>query len=193
MTKPGGIPVDVGGFNLLLFEPKLAPELAPASSLLTITGSDPLALPSSSSSPAPASRAIAFEAAHLCNFGTQTAVRAHPISSDAPEAGAAVCRVDHDEENNHEAISFGGLSNAIDGSDRDGLGLTDPWTKVIQGQSMLEDILTSYLDVDLLKDDDGDILEQKELQLVEDLMNLLGCVSLLTLHMSKYVPVFLLV
>jgi len=193
VTKPGRIPVDVGGFNLLLFEPKLAPELAPASSLLTIPGSDPLALPSSSAAAAPASRAIAFEAAHLCNFGTQTAVRAHPISSDALGAGTAVCRVpgDHDEEHNHEAISFGGLSNAIDGSDRDGLGLTDPWTKVIQGQSMLEDILTSYLDVDLLKDDDGDILEQKELQLVEDLMNLLGCVSLLTLHMSKYVPVFL--
>jgi hypothetical protein len=172
-AKPDEAPVDVGGFNLLLFEPKSDVGATPASSLSPTPSSD-----NPESSPPPSEReGVTFGAAHLCNSGTQTALRARPLSPNpnTPGVGTVVCCVPGDLEgsHNHQAISFGGLSNAIDGSEQDGLGLTDPWTKVTQGRSMLADILASYSDTDVSKDD-SDNIEKRELHLVEDLMRLLG-------------------
>ena len=170
VAKPGEAPVDVGGLNLLLFEPKFVTEDVPTSSTSTSDTPGPL-------SSSPERKAVAFEAAQMSNSGTGTAIRARPLSSDGPRIGAVVCCVpgDQDGGHNHQTISFGGLSNAIDGSDRDGLGLTDPWTKVIRGRGMLENILTSYPDDEMLKVGIDD-LEKMELRLVEDLMRLLGYV-----------------
>lgn len=171
VAKPSESPVDVGGFNLLLFEPKLDAEATPASAIFQTPSSDTLGLSPSSSE----LESVTFEAALLGNSGTQTAVRARALGSNTPGLGTVVCCVPGDRggDRNHRVISFGGLSNAIDGREQDGLGLTDPWTKVTQGRSMLEDVLASYSDTDVSKYND-DKLEKEELQLVEDLMRLLG-------------------
>lgn len=109
---------------------------------------------------------ISFDAALLSNSGSQTAIRARPLNSAST---GATCSPD-----GTATIVCDGLSNAIDGSLVDGLGLTDPWTKVAQGKGMLGEVLGRYNDVSDDKSLSQGGFEQREMELVDDLMRLLG-------------------
>lgn len=56
----------------------------------------------------------------------------------------------------------------------DGLGVTDPWTKVSQGKEMLGEVLARYSDTSNDEPLSEEGLEQREMELVDDLMRLLG-------------------
>jgi hypothetical protein len=66
------------------------------------------------------------------------------------------------------------MSNAIDGSEVDGLGLKDPWTKVSHGKSAFRDIIERYRAVRGTSAEAKEVTEDEEMQLVEELMELLG-------------------
>lgn len=132
------VPVDVGGFNLLLLEPVFA--------------ASPI---SASDSPVPQ---VTFDAVRLSNSGTQTPLRARVLADASTRATAS------------GRTSCEGMSNEIDGGAVDGLGITDPWTKVSNGKKQLEGVLSAYANPP--RDDEE--LEKVEMQLVDDLMQLLG-------------------
>ncbi|KAF8319610.1 hypothetical protein DL93DRAFT_2164312 [Clavulina sp. PMI_390] len=108
-------------------------------------------------------RPTEFSAALLSNSGGETPIRARTIrsaskSSVAPDATSLACE---------------GLSNGIDRSEIDGLGLRDPWKKIPLGEQLLAEVLAQY-EQGLSNARQAQSIAELEGQLVEDLMNLLG-------------------
>ena len=96
----------------------------------------------------------------MSNSGTQTAIRFRPI--DETYCGES---------------SACGVSNAIDQSEHDGLGLKDPWTKVTNGKEAFQRILARHSirhagNSHSRSKNDEDEVEEK--RLVEDLFEMLG-------------------
>ena len=120
------VPLDIGGFNLVLFEPQYSP---------TSTPSAPGRQPSGQV-------ALSYEAILVTNSGAGGPITTRPIGR-SPAAAKNVDGGGGDDEEDTET-RCGGISNHIDGSTIDGLGSSVPWTKVPRGRQLFSEVLAKH-------------------------------------------------
>ncbi|KAF8319611.1 hypothetical protein DL93DRAFT_2094571 [Clavulina sp. PMI_390] len=111
----------------------------------------------------PLRRPTAFNATLLSNTGSETPIRGRTIRS-ASNPNVASTNI---------SLTCEGLSNGVDQSEIDGLGLRDPWKKISVGQQLLADALAQY-GPGPSDTRQSQSMEELEDQLVEELMSLLS-------------------
>lgn len=139
-------PVDVAGFNLLMLEPVISRGTSQPQQTNT------------------SNHNLSFRAIRLSNSGARTALRARYIPDNPPL-----------DDQMSISCSCQGMSNNVDLSSVDGLGLSDPWTKIQEGQTRLGEILTKHQGSVTSNDvSSGGDLKKIEMELVDDMIDLLG-------------------
>ncbi|KAF9508311.1 hypothetical protein BS47DRAFT_1366016 [Hydnum rufescens UP504] len=124
---PGDGPLDVGGFNLVVFEPYTSPTSQPA-------------VPGGQLSE---EVILSYEAALVTNSGGGRRITSRPIGRLIPGPTMEEGPVGNGGEEDSES-RCGGISNAIDGSAVDAMGSSEPWTKLSQGRKLFSEILAKH-------------------------------------------------
>jgi hypothetical protein len=167
-------PLDVAGFNLILFEPRNSPTSTPIA---------PEGQPSGHVT-------VSYEATLVTNSGGGGPITSRPIGRSLSTAATKVDGGGGDdgegEGGGDTESQCGVISNAIDGRTVDGLGSSVPWTKVLKGRQLFSEVQTIHrLRHSMTMKHNGtspsslhgtDDSNDADERLVEDLFALLGCV-----------------